>query len=162
MSRTKPSWSTGARASASTRDGGDDLINLPFVAPARGSPTDAVCKFAAEFQAPLADPLVYDREAASRQHLLDHRRLSGKLEIQPDRVADGPGGVAVTSKKSVSGCRHLGRRSNHPGFAKPDGTQLDGADTVIPVRGPHGAAENHVMTVCVVCVTRLPIGAPGV
>jgi hypothetical protein len=35
-------------------EGDDDLIEVPFVAAAGGSPTDAVGEFAAEFQAPLA------------------------------------------------------------------------------------------------------------
>ena len=34
-------------------DGDDDLIEVPLVAAARGSPTDAVGEFAAELQAPL-------------------------------------------------------------------------------------------------------------
>src|SRR6202034_2685747 len=53
-------------------DGDDDLVKVPFVAAARRSPTDAVGEFATEFQAPLPDRLVCDRDAASRQHLLDH------------------------------------------------------------------------------------------
>ena len=39
-------------------DGDDDLIEVPFVAAAGCSPTDAVGEFAAEFQAPLPDRLV--------------------------------------------------------------------------------------------------------
>ena len=52
-------------------DGDDDLVEVPFVAAARGSPTDTVGGLAAKFQARLPDRLVGDRDAASRQHLLD-------------------------------------------------------------------------------------------
>ena len=53
-------------------DADDDLIEVPFVATARRSPTDAVCEFPAEFQAPLPDRLMRHRDAAGGQHLLDH------------------------------------------------------------------------------------------
>ncbi len=53
-------------------DGDDDLIKVPFVTTTGCAPTDAVGEFTAEFQAPLPDRLVCDRDAASGQHLLDH------------------------------------------------------------------------------------------
>jgi hypothetical protein len=118
-----------------TGDGDDDFIKMPFIDAARGSPTDAVGELAAEFQAPLADRLVRDRDAARRQHLLDHAQAQLEPEIQPDRVADEFGGVAIASEKRVSVRRHPGQISDHPGFAKPNGAQLDGA------RGTVSAAE---------------------
>src|SRR3954451_11917777 len=51
-------------------DGDDDLVEVPFVAAARGTSTDAVGEFAAEFQAPLPDRLVGHRDATCCQHLL--------------------------------------------------------------------------------------------
>jgi hypothetical protein len=53
-------------------DADDDLIEMPFVATARRSPTDAVGEFPAEFEPPLPDCLVCHRDAAGGQHLLDH------------------------------------------------------------------------------------------
>jgi hypothetical protein len=50
----------------------DDLIEVPFVAMARRLPTDPFGEFPAEFEAPLPDRLVRQRDAAGRQHLLDH------------------------------------------------------------------------------------------
>ena len=44
----------------------DNLVKVPFVAAAGGSPTKAVGEFLAEFQAPLPDRLVGDRDAAGR------------------------------------------------------------------------------------------------
>jgi hypothetical protein len=58
-------------------DADNDLIEVLFVAAARRSPTDAVGEFPAEFEAPLPDRFVRHRDAASGQHLLDHRRLNG-------------------------------------------------------------------------------------
>ena len=78
-------------------DGDDDLVKVPFVAAARGSATDAVGEFPTEFQAPLPDRLVCDRNPASRQHLLDHAQAQRESEIQPDRVADELGGMAIAS-----------------------------------------------------------------
>jgi hypothetical protein len=77
-----------------TGDGDDDFIKMPYIAAARGSPTDAVGEFAAEFQAPLAavdllrSSTVCDRDAARRQHLSDHAQAQWEPEIQPERVAD--------------------------------------------------------------------------
>jgi hypothetical protein len=122
-SRTKLSWSTARPGPVLLAE---DLIKVPFAAPARGWPTDAVGEFVAESQVPLADRLVYERKAASRQHLLDHAQIYREPEIQPGRLADEFGGSG-SQQKWVWGCRHLGRISDHPGFAKPDGAPLDGA-----------------------------------
>src|SRR3954454_6035650 len=59
-------------------DGDDDLIQMPFVAAARGASTEAVGEFAAEFQAPLPavdllrSSTVGDGDAACCQHLPNH------------------------------------------------------------------------------------------
>src|ERR1700737_5360927 len=50
----------------------DNLIEVPFVATARCSPTDAVGEFPADFGPPLPDRLVRPRDAARPQHPLDH------------------------------------------------------------------------------------------
>src|SRR5271165_4875192 len=108
-------------------DGDHDLIEVPLVAAAGGSPTDAVGEFPTEFQAPLPDRLVCDRDAASRQHLLDHAQAQREPEIQPDRIADELGGIAIACIKRVSGRRHPAQISDYPGSAKPEAAQLDGA-----------------------------------
>src|SRR3954454_10249816 len=51
-------------------DGDDHLIKVPFIAAAGGTPADAAGELPAEFQAPLPDRLIGDRDAASGQHLL--------------------------------------------------------------------------------------------
>ena len=81
---------------------------------ARRSPTEAVGEFPTEFQAPLPDRLVADRDAASRQPLFDHAQAQREPEIQPDRIADELGGVAIASVKRVSGRRHPGQISDPP------------------------------------------------
>jgi hypothetical protein len=111
-------------------DGDDDLIEVPFVAAAGGSPTDAVGEFSAEFQAPLPavdllrSSTVGDRDAASRRHLLDHPQTQREAEVQPDRVADEFGGVAIANINRVSGRHHPGQISDRPGFANPKGLNL--------------------------------------
>ena len=94
--------------------GDDDLVEVPFVAPAWGSLADAIGEFAAEFQPPLPDRLMCHRAAPSRQYLLDHAKARWEPEIQPDRVTDELSGVAVASKKLVSGRRHPGQIPDHP------------------------------------------------
>ena len=111
------------------RDAEEDLVKVPFVAAAGGSPTKAVGELLAEFQAPLPDRLVGDQDAAGRQHLFDHAQAQREPEIQPDRIADELGGVAIASVKRVSGRRHSGQISDHPNSAKPEAAQLDGADS---------------------------------
>src|SRR5438045_3290655 len=73
----------------------DHLIEVPFVATARRSPTDAVGEFPAEFEAPLPDRLVRHQDAAGGQHFLDHADAHREPKIQPDRVADDLSGVAM-------------------------------------------------------------------
>src|SRR5271166_5001227 len=107
--------------------GDDDLIEVPFVAPAWGSLADAICEFLAEFQSPLPDRLVCDRDAPSRQYLLHHAKAQWEPEIQPNRVTDELSGVAVASKKRISGRRHLGQIPDHQGAGQPGCPQLDGA-----------------------------------
>jgi hypothetical protein len=58
-------------------DADDDLIEVPFVATARRSPTDPIGECPAEFEAPLPDRLVRHRDATGGQHLLDHGKLNG-------------------------------------------------------------------------------------
>ena len=58
-------------------DAEDNLVKMPFVAAAGGSPTKAAGKFPAKFQAPLPDRLVGNGDAASRQHLFDHAGSTG-------------------------------------------------------------------------------------
>src|ERR1700757_5425664 len=53
-------------------DGDGDLIKVPLVAALGRAPTNAVGELAAKFQTPLPDRLIGHREAASRQHLLNH------------------------------------------------------------------------------------------
>src|SRR4051794_9381474 len=99
-------------------DGNDDLIQMPFVAAARGASTEAVGEFAAEFQAPLPDRLVGDRDAASRQHLLNHTQAQREAEIEPHRVSDEFGRVAIAGIERVSGCRHPARIPGRPRIRK--------------------------------------------
>ena len=61
------------------RDADDNLVEMPFVAEAAGgSATDLIGEMPSEFLRPVPDRLVADDDAARRQHVLDHARLSGK------------------------------------------------------------------------------------
>src|ERR1700719_1975143 len=93
----------------------DHLIEVPFVATARRSPTDAVGEFPAEFEAPLPDRLVRHRDAAGGQHLLDHAQAQREPKIQPDRVADDLSGVAMAGVNRVSRRPHPARLPDQPG-----------------------------------------------
>src|SRR5260370_31365079 len=73
----------------------DHLIEVPFVAAARRSPTDAVGEFPAEFEAPLPDRLVRHRDPAGGQHLLDHAQAQREPKIQPYRLAEDLTGVTM-------------------------------------------------------------------
>jgi hypothetical protein len=53
-------------------DADDDLIEVLFIATAWRTPTDAVGKFPAKFQVPLADCFICNRDTTRRQHLFDH------------------------------------------------------------------------------------------
>jgi hypothetical protein len=60
-------------------DGDDDLIEVPFVTAAGGSPTDPVGQFPAEFQPPLPDRLVCtEMPRATASISSTKRRLNGK------------------------------------------------------------------------------------
>src|SRR3954468_15760823 len=93
-------------------DGDDDLIKVPFVAATGSPPTGAIGKFPAEFQAPLSavdllrSSTVADRDAARRQHLLDHAQAQREPEIEPHRVGDELCGEAIAGINRVSGRRH--------------------------------------------------------
>jgi Transposase len=93
----------------------DHLIQVPFVATARRSLTDAVGEFSPEFEAPSPDRLVGYRDAAGGQHLLDHAQAQRKPKIQPYRVADDLGGVAMAGVNRVSKPRHPARLPDQPG-----------------------------------------------
>src|ERR1700751_2695155 len=75
-------------------DGDDDLIQVPLVAALGGAPPNAVGELAAKFQTPLPDRLIGHRDAASRQHLLNHAQAQREPKIQPYRVADPNYGYA--------------------------------------------------------------------
>jgi hypothetical protein len=85
-------------------DGDDDLVEVPFVAAARGSPA-ARLRIPGRTSDPLPDRLIGDRNAASRQHLLNHAQAQREPEIHPHRIADERGGVAIARIKRISG-RH--------------------------------------------------------
>src|SRR5271167_1364338 len=96
-------------------DADDDFIQVPFVATARRSLTDAVGEFPPEFEAPLPDRLVGYRDAAGGQHLLDHAQAQREPKIQPYRVADDLGGVAMAGVNRVSKRRHPAHLPDQPG-----------------------------------------------
>src|SRR5882762_237000 len=106
----------------------DDLIEVPFVATERRSPTDPVGEFPAEFEAPLPDRLVRHRDAAGGQHLLDHAQAQREPKIQPDRVADDLSWVAMAGVNRVSRRPHPARLPDQPVPTKLALGQLDGAD----------------------------------
>lgn len=67
-----------------------------------------------------------------------------KLELQPDRIADEAGGVAVASTKPVSKRRRAVELSDHPGFAEREGAQPYGslpADGALPKTRASALAE---------------------
>src|ERR1700730_8548724 len=108
-------------------DADDDLIEVPLVATARRSPTDAAGEFPAEFQAPLPDRLVGHRDAAGGQHLLEHAQAQRKPKIQPDRVADDLSRVAMADVNRVSRRPHPSVYPTNPAPTKSALGQLDGA-----------------------------------
>jgi hypothetical protein len=95
---------------------------------------DAVGKFPAAFQAPLSDRLICHRDAASHRHLLDHAQAQRKPEIQPDRIADHLGGVAIASIKWLSVRHHLRQISENADSSKPQALRLDGAQNGLLAR----------------------------
>src|SRR6201984_1442369 len=66
----------------------DNLIEVPFVATARRSPTDAIGEFPAEFEAPLPDRLVRHRNAPGGHPTPDPRRATREPRIHAYRVAE--------------------------------------------------------------------------
>ena len=76
-------------------DGEDDLVEMPLVAPARFTATQVVGDVPTEFQAPLADRFVADRNATGHQHLFNHPQAQREAKIQPNGRRDDFAGVAV-------------------------------------------------------------------
>src|SRR4051812_43574164 len=120
-------------------NGNDHLVEVPLVAALRGAPPDAVGEFLAEFQAPLPDRLVGHRDAARRQHLLDHAQAQREAEIEPHRIADEFSRIAIAGVKRISGRRHSARIPDHRQLAKPDAAQLDGAPLTLGAHAVSGA-----------------------
>jgi hypothetical protein len=98
---------------------------VPFVAPARHSPADAIGEFSAELQPPLSavdllrSSTIGDRNTASRQHLLDHAQAQREPKIEPDRVADELGGVAIAGIDWVSRVDIRNKYPSIPPLANP-------------------------------------------
>jgi hypothetical protein len=87
----------------------------------------AVGEFPTAFQAPLSDRLICHRDAASHRHLLGHTQAQRKPKIQPDRIADHLGGVAIASIKWLSVRHHPKQISEDADASKPQALRLDGA-----------------------------------
>jgi len=64
------------------------LIEVPFVSSDWKTAADLVGEALAELQRPLPHHLVADQDASGREHLLHHPQAQGKLEVEPDRMAD--------------------------------------------------------------------------
>ena len=86
-----------------------DLIEMPFVADARGVTTDPVRELVAEFACSLSHGFVADDDAAGGQQLLYHTQPEREPEIQPDRVADDLGGEPIAGIAGASSRRHPNR-----------------------------------------------------
>ena len=84
----------------------DDFVEMPFVAALRRTLPDTAGEDLAKFEAPLPDRLIADLDTARSQQFLDHPQAQWVPEIQPDRVADDLGRIAVTRVNRVSGCGH--------------------------------------------------------
>src|ERR1700752_2055544 len=100
-------------------DADDNLIEVPFVATARRSPTDAVGEFAAEFAAPVPGCLLRPRDAAGGQHLLHHAQAQREPKVQPYRVADDLSRVSIAGVNWVSRRRHSAHLPDQPGSTNP-------------------------------------------
>jgi hypothetical protein len=100
-------------------DADDNFIEVPFVATTRRSPPDAIGEFSAEFKASLPDRLVRHRDAAGRQHLLHHAQAQREPKIEPYRIADDLGGVAMAGINRIARRRHPARLPDQPGSTKP-------------------------------------------
>lgn len=112
-----------ATASASTCDGDDDLIKVPFIVRVEQPPPDLVGQHLAEPQRPLPHRLVAHDDTAGDRHLLDHAQAEWKPKIQPNRVVDDLGRKAVAC---VARC-HAARLSVLTRLRKQPSCQFDGA-----------------------------------
>ena len=99
-------------------DADDNLIEVPFVAPARRSLTDAIGEFSAAFESSLPDRLVRYRDAAGGQHLLHHAQAQWEPKIKPYRVADNLSGVTMAGINRIARRRHPARLPDQPGSTK--------------------------------------------
>jgi hypothetical protein len=86
--------------------------------------------------------------AASRQYLLDHPQAEWEAEIQPDRITDERGGVAIARIERISGRHIRGQISDHTGCnrTKPNGASADGTvlSRGIDGRGGHCTSDRKV------------------
>jgi hypothetical protein len=71
-----------------TVDPNEDLVQVPFVAGPRSTPTKTVRETRAKLQTPPPDTLVGDKDAALRQEQLDISKAQAEYVVEPDRVAD--------------------------------------------------------------------------
>ena len=102
-------------------DGNHDFVEMPFVAALRRSLSNAAGKDLTELQPPLPDRLIADLDTARSQQFLNHLQAQCITEIQPDRVADDLGRIAVIRVNRVSGCGHTSAIALQSGTAKPQG-----------------------------------------
>src|SRR5690349_2938723 len=112
-----------------------NLIEMPFVARPGQPSADDVGELLAKLEAPLADRLVADLDAAEGQHLLHHPKAQRKAKVQPDRVADQLWRKAMAGVEGLGRVRH-GRLIPDPRCSgNPPRRQLDDA----PYRPDRGA-----------------------
>src|SRR4051794_16049285 len=79
---------------------------MPFIARTGQPAPDLVGKALAELAPPLADRLVADRDAASREDLIHHAQAQGKAEVEPNGVANDLGREAVAGVGRLgAGCQ---------------------------------------------------------
>src|SRR6201981_1702997 len=100
-------------------DGDNDFIQVPLVAALGRAPTNAVGELAAKFQTPLPDRLIGHRDAASRQHLLNHAKAERNPKMQPSPLADDPSRLPIAGVNRVSMRRHPARLPDKPLPTKP-------------------------------------------
>ena len=95
-------------------DRDDNLIHMPFVPASRRALADPIGEHLAEFLSPLAHGLVCAqiRRAASISSTM--RKLQGKPEIQPNRIADHLWRKAMAAIERITGCRHDPRLLDPP------------------------------------------------
>ena len=78
-------------------DADEHLIEVPFFTWLRTAPFQFFGEYLTETQAPLADALVSDDNAASGQDRLDITQTEGEAVIQLDRVLDHLSRIAETA-----------------------------------------------------------------